>query len=1044
MNQSSNSEKKDEHHCLFEVMEEGVCFHEMLYDREGNPSDYRIIDANPAYERILGLKREEVRGKLGSQLYGLGKPPYLDIYSKVAMTGKPFTFETYFEPLDMHFNISVSSHQKGRFITIFSDVTPYKKMVESLREKINQLEVVNANIPHVLWKTSFDEQGHFVDTYLSDSIDDFMDLPKNTINNDIEKFLSYVKPEYLDKIRDLFREGRTNPGKIFSAEYEVKKGDGTFAWFLSSGKSVIIDGKSHGYGNTIDITDRKIKEKELEETSEVLKSTLESTDNGIFVADNNGRILAVNDKFIQLWDIPEELINDPETNEKDIATYMLNKVVDPDQLTDNIYFLKCDLSTTIETTLHLKNGLILDLYSQALQIKGSIKGRVNSFRDVTSQKIAGNSLKESEAKFRSYIDTCPEGIFVADENGRYVEVNKAACEMTGYTEAELLTKTTIDITCPDDIERMAKNFEKLPVTGSLSNDLHFFRKDGTRRLWKVNAVLLPGGRVLGFKKDITEQREADERLQLAMDSTNHGFWDWDLDTGKTYFSPRYYTMLGYEPGDLPMEYATWERLLHPDEMETVLTRIRENIKNGQPFEEEFRLKCKDGSWKWIYGRCKPFEMDENGVSHRIVGVHEDIERRKKYEDRINYLTSILRTMHEINQLISKEKDAGKLIQHICDKLTQSQDCKRAFICLLDGQQKISTIKGCGFGDALMQMNSGEYFYCVQQALNEKDIFIIDNENDCRGCPFAEKCKDSIIFASKIEHDKHLYGTITAAVPKIFKNDREIRELSREIVNDIANALHNLELDEIRQQAEYSLVEAKLAAEGANRTKSEFLANMSHELRTPLNSIIGFSQILSQTGEENLTEKQLRYSDNILSSGTFLLGLINNILDISKIETGNMELYPELADIPAIIDDTLILVEPLAKKKAIDLTCTVKPEDFQARVDTIKFKEIIYNLLSNAIKYTPEMGKVGLTSSIKDNDLTISISDNGIGISEKDQKTIFDPFIQAEAFNNRRFEGTGLGLALVKRYVEMHGGRVRVESELGRGSTFSFTIPIDNV
>ncbi len=486
-------------------------------------------------------------------------------------------------------------------------------------------------------------------------------------------------------------------------------------------------------------------------------------------------------------------------------------------------------------------------------------------------------------------------------------------------------------------------------------------------------------------------------------------------------------------------------LLHPDERESVLDEFQDFVRSVRPTEKEYRLKCKDGSWKWIYTKSKPFETDEDGIPHRIVGIHEDIDERKKYEQRVCYLTSILRTMHDINQLIAKESDPSRLLQDICDKLTGNKNCNRAFICLLDEFRNPAILKGSGYGDKLPQiithLKHGKSLHCIKRALKQKGVFIIDDRIECNDCPFMETCENSVVFASLIKHNDHVFGTFTASVSEEFAGDGEVIDLFREVVNDISVALYNLELESIRQQAEQSLLEAKLAAEGANRTKSEFLANMSHELRTPLNSIIGFSQMLSETGKGELNERHLRYSSNIFSSGNFLLGLINNILDISKIEAGNMDFYPEIANIPDIIDETIILVEPLAKKKNISLIFNIGSEDMQSFVDVTKFKEIIYNLLSNAIKYTPEKGKVNLTSALKDNNLCISISDTGIGIPKESQNNIFDPFIQVESSLSRKFEGTGLGLALVKRYVEMHGGRVWLESEEGRGSTFSFTIPV---
>lgn len=247
----------------------------------------------------------------------------------------------------------------------------------------------------------------------------------------------------------------------------------------------------------------------------------------------------------------------------------------------------------------------------------------------------------------------------------------------------------------------------------------------------------------------------------------------------------------------------------------------------------------------------------------------------------------------------------------------------------------------------------------------------------------------------------------------------------------------------RKKTETALIQAKVLAENANRVKSEFLANMSHELRTPLNSIIGFSQMLHEKMFGDLNEKQDKHISNILRSGKHLLGLINDILDISKIESGNMKYQPETINLQETIDEIITLIYPIARRKSIELQLNIEHEKLEIYADRIKMKQIMYNLLSNAIKFTPESGTVMVNSKIIDDNLHLSVCDNGIGIPKDKHETIFDPFKQVDSSVNRMYEGTGLGLALVKQYIEMHDGKIWVESELGKGSTFISTIPMNN-
>jgi signal transduction histidine kinase len=229
-------------------------------------------------------------------------------------------------------------------------------------------------------------------------------------------------------------------------------------------------------------------------------------------------------------------------------------------------------------------------------------------------------------------------------------------------------------------------------------------------------------------------------------------------------------------------------------------------------------------------------------------------------------------------------------------------------------------------------------------------------------------------------------------------------------------------------------------EVANRHKSEFLANMSHELRTPLNAIIGFSEVLVERMFGELNEKQDEYLKDIFSSGRHLLSLINDILDLSKIEAGRMELELARFDLPAAIDNALTLVKGRAANHGIALALDVDARLGEFVGDERKIKQVLVNLLSNAVKFTPEGGRVEVRAAPANGGVQVAVTDTGIGIAPEDREAIFEEFRQVGTDYAKKREGTGLGLALTKRFVELHGGKIWVESEVGRGSTFSFTLP----
>jgi signal transduction histidine kinase len=243
-----------------------------------------------------------------------------------------------------------------------------------------------------------------------------------------------------------------------------------------------------------------------------------------------------------------------------------------------------------------------------------------------------------------------------------------------------------------------------------------------------------------------------------------------------------------------------------------------------------------------------------------------------------------------------------------------------------------------------------------------------------------------------------------------------------------------------RQADEEILQVNRQLEQSSRYKSEFLANMSHELRTPLNAIMGFSEILLDVTMNLTSGERTEFLRNIHSSGQHLLGLINDILDLAKIEAGKMDLHAEAMPVTQALQEVAAILEPMARQQGLQLKTVGVAEVGVIKADRSKFKQVLYNLLSNAVKFTPAPGTI--TVSVKDSaeQLTVSVEDTGIGMKPEDLPKLFREFEQIDGSYTRRYQGTGLGLALCRRFVEMHGGRIWAESQFGKGSIFTFTIP----
>ena len=346
-----------------------------------------------------------------------------------------------------------------------------------------------------------------------------------------------------------------------------------------------------------------------------------------------------------------------------------------------------------------------------------------------------------------------------------------------------------------------------------------------------------------------------------------------------------------------------------------------------------------------------------------------------------------------------------------------------FGIITDVNKQMEALSGCT-RDELIGAPFKNYFTDPDRA--ETGIKLVLREKKVTNFELTARARDgaetvvSINAATFYDRNRKLQGVFAAA--------RDVTERRR--------------LDQVLQEKNAELESARAAAENTSRAKSDFLANMSHELRTPLNAVIGFSEVLQDQMFGAINEKQQEYVNNILTSGRHLLALINDILDLSKVEAGKMELELGVFPLRESLEGSLTMLREKAHQGELELELDLAPEsEVVIEADQRKFRQILFNLLSNAVKFTPAGGTVRL-SAVPDGDcIEVTVRDSGIGIAAADIRKLFHPFTQLESVYTKGFEGTGLGLALTRQLVQLHSGRIWVESEVGKGSSFSFAIPL---
>ncbi len=486
---------------------------------------------------------------------------------------------------------------------------------------------------------------------------------------------------------------------------------------------------------------------------------------------------------------------------------------------------------------------------------------------------------------------------------------------------------------------------------------------------------------------IQREREQEEelhisqnRLELAMDAGEHGFWDWNIDTDDVFFSPRFYTMLGYEPGELPTKLTTWIELMHSDDRKRVVPKVKKWVQNTQPYEIEFRLKTKNGEWKWVSGKGKSFEKDENGIPHRAVGIHVDITERKQAEE-------ALRASERSQKAMLDSSQAGIVL--IDPKTHVIIDANPTAVDMIGASKKEIIGKVC------------HQYICPAEV---------------GSCPITDLGQD-------VDNSERVLLRANGESVPVLKKVIPITLNERQYILDSFIDISLL------KQTEEALRKAKEEAEGANRTKSEFLANMSHEIRTPMNGIIGMTELTLDT---NLTREQREYLDMVKMSADSLLDVINDILDFSKIEARKLELEEIDFDLRNTLENATDTLALRANEKGLELTCHIKPDVPTALMgDPARLRQVIVNLAGNSIKFT-EKGEVVIQVEVEKETvasakLHFMISDTGIGIPPDKIESVFNSFEQADGSTTRKYGGTGLGLSISRQLVEMMGGNIWVES-----------------
>ncbi len=772
------------------------------------------------------------------------------------------------------------------------------------------------------------------------------------------------------------------------------------------------------------------------------------------------------------------------------------------------------------------------------------------------QRATERQLANSQAQFAGILEIAADAMIAVDTQQHIILFNRGAEKIFGFAAPEVLGEA-LSVLLPDRDHTRPRDhiqtFATSQATARPMGDRTLVwgrRKDGTEFPAEATiSKLVFHGRVIytTFLRDITDRqraeqalRQSEERLQLAFEGSGDGLWDWNIPAGTVYLSPQWLGMLGYEPTELPHAYATWEQLLHPDDRELALTKLNAHLHDSTVrYAFDYRLRAKDGHWKWISNFGKVVAYDDHGHPLRMIGTHRDISDRKQaeaalkvsekrwqfalegskdgvwdwdipsnilfysqrwkemlgytdaeignsfseWESRIHpddkpfVLAQTAKYLHshtphsEIEyrfrckdghylwildrSLVVSRGEQGQPVRIIGThtditiwKQTEAQLRRREADLLT--AQRVAGIGNWELDVATRQIKWSEALFHFfgfdpnnpEPAYAEHFNYIAPSDR-----LRLQACLDAAMtHGTPYELDLECQRVDGRTVFMEARGEAE-RDGQGQIIRLIGTAVDITE----RKQAALELQHAKEAAEAANQAKSLFLANMSHELRTPLNVILGMSQAMSYDTE--LSPNQQENLRIIQRSGDYLLSLISDILDLSKIEAGQITCELNSFDLMAMVHTLRDMFRERASSKGLHFALEIAPATPQyITTDAQKLRQTLLNLLSNAIKFT-DTGNVTLhlaparspadghpeANTADSTWLRFAVEDTGAGIPPEEQPLIFDAFVQSRT-GKTSLQGTGLGLTISRRFVELLGGTLTVDSQLGQGSVFTFVIP----
>jgi PAS domain S-box-containing protein len=740
---------------------------------------------------------------------------------------------------------------------------------------------------------------------------------------------------------------------------------------------------------------------EVKRAEAALRLVLDAIEYGVLFMDSDLKVRIDNRAYRELWGIPEDFV-EAKPHMRELIEYNRGKgIYDvPEEEWED--YVGARLAAVRKGGIapfefRRADGKVIQYQCMALPDGG----RMLTYFDITELKRAEEALRESEERLNAVVDHMPATVFLRDTEGRYILINRQYEEICRVGRDEARGKSVYDILEGELAEESATHDREVIEQGrAIERELTLPLADGLHDFAAVKfPVLDPSGKIAavgGVELDITERKRAEETLRRQA-RTLEQLYDAvivvNLDERIVDWNPAAERIFGYSKDEM---------------LGKTTAGLYESIEEARRLTAEMKQRMeRDGRW---VGECDNYRKDgtlvrieavvfplhnEHGERVSTIGVSRDITDRKRAE--------------------AARRESEERLNAVVDNMPAT-----VFLRDLEGRYILINRQY----EAHVGISRDEVRGKTVHDILPKDIAEETVDHDREVLEQDRAVERELVFP--LEDGPHIL-----AAAKFPLHDSAGRIVS----------IGGVELDITRlKRAEQELIEAKEQAEVANEAKSQFLANMSHELRTPLNAIIGYTELMVDRIYGELPEPAAEVVGRVETNARHLLGMINDVLDLSKIEAGRFSLTLEDYSMKEVVDTVMTAVESLGAEKGLSLKSEV-PDDLSiGRGDEQRIAQVLLNLVGNAIKFTDD-GEVSVGVRQENGEFLVEVSDTGVGIAPAVRDKIFEEFGQADDSSTREQGGTGLGLAIAKRMVELHGGRLWVDSEPGAGSTFSFSLPV---